>query len=275
MRVLKKNLQELMKPFIKRVDNQICIKRGKVEAVIDAVTNNFENAFTKLYINDFGRVFLDVYAADVNKSRKVSSYFVGDEKDKAVIKLMEKNKIVGNEKKETASMGGESSKTVKGENYIIKERIGVISKSDKKWQTELTLVEWFGKEAKYDIRDWSPDYMKRSKGVTLTKDELKQLYEILKGLFETEDAHQVSERCPIEYLYKKWDVLVKCAPKKIAKLIAYSGVDVSSDKKVVVSVKKCYFDELAQESNRKILTKFVSNVVGENVTVELVGSSWL
>lgn len=274
MRVLKKNLQDLMKPFVKRVDNQLHIKRGKVEAVIDAVTNTFENAFTKLYINDFGKVFLDVYAADVNKSRKVASYFVGDEKDKAIINLIGSNKLTGAEKKEIASMVEDSSKPVK-ENYVIKKHIGVISEEGKKWQTELTLVEWFGKEAKYDIRDWSPDYMKRGKGVTLTKNELKQLYEILKGLFEAEDTHQVSEKCPIEQLYKKWDALVEHAPKKIAKLIACSVVDISPDKKVVVSIKKSNFDELAQEANRKLLTNFVSNIVGENVIVELVGSSWL
>lgn len=275
MRVLKKNLQDLMKPFIKRVDNQLHIKRGKVEAVIDAVTNNFENTFTKLYINDFGKVFLDVYAADVNKSRKVASYFVGDKKDKAVIRLMENNKIADVEKEEVASLKQDGSKLLKGENYVIKEHIGVISKIGKKWQTELTLVEWFGKEAKYDIRDWSPDYMKRSKGVTLTKDELKQLYELLKGLFEAEDTHQVSEKCPIEQLYKKWDALVEHAPKKIAKLIACSGVDISPDKKVVVSIKKSNFDELAQEANRQLLTDFVSEIVGERVKVEIVGSSWL
>ena len=40
---------------------------------------------------------------------------------------------------------------------------------------ELNLVSWHGKDAKYDIREWSPEHDRMGKGVTLTSEEMKQL----------------------------------------------------------------------------------------------------
>lgn len=52
--------------------------------------------------------------------------------------------------------------------------------SDKKgWIKELNLISWNGNEPKYDIRPWSPDHTKTGKGITLTKEELLSLKEIL------------------------------------------------------------------------------------------------
>nr|WP_225897418.1 PC4/YdbC family ssDNA-binding protein [Clostridium botulinum] len=56
--------------------------------------------------------------------------------------------------------------------FEIKETSGVISESTKGWKKELNLISWNDKEAKYDIRDWSPEHGKMGKGVTLTVDEL-------------------------------------------------------------------------------------------------------
>lgn len=60
-------------------------------------------------------------------------------------------------------------------NFEVKEKFGVISDSNNKWKKELRLVSWNGREAKYDIREWSLDDNKMSKGITLTKDELLKL----------------------------------------------------------------------------------------------------
>ncbi len=60
--------------------------------------------------------------------------------------------------------------------FEIKEEIAVLSESSKGWKKELNLVSWNGSEPKYDIRDWAPDHEKMGKGVTLTKEEAKQLY---------------------------------------------------------------------------------------------------
>ncbi|KUO78015.1 MAG: hypothetical protein APF81_17480 [Desulfosporosinus sp. BRH_c37] len=66
--------------------------------------------------------------------------------------------------------------------FEIKETIGVLSESTKGWSKELSLVSWNDKEPKYDIREWSPDHTKMGKGVTLTKEELKKLSDLLTGL---------------------------------------------------------------------------------------------
>ena len=63
--------------------------------------------------------------------------------------------------------------------FEIKETIGTISESANGWAKELNLISWNDKEPKYDIRDWSPEHEKMSKGVTFTLDELKKLRDIL------------------------------------------------------------------------------------------------
>ncbi|MDR3601866.1 MAG: PC4/YdbC family ssDNA-binding protein [Desulfosporosinus sp.] len=66
--------------------------------------------------------------------------------------------------------------------FEIKETIGVLAESSKGWTKELSLVSWNDKDPKYDIREWSPDHAKMGKGVTLTKNELKKLKDLIEGL---------------------------------------------------------------------------------------------
>ncbi|MBS4214892.1 YdbC family protein [Neobacillus rhizophilus] len=66
--------------------------------------------------------------------------------------------------------------------YEITESIGKLSESPKGWNKELNLVSWNGKEPKYDLRDWAPDHEKMGKGITLTKEELQALKDILNGM---------------------------------------------------------------------------------------------
>ena len=63
--------------------------------------------------------------------------------------------------------------------YEIIKKVGVLSKSASGWAKELNLVSWNDREAKYDIRDWSADSGKMGKGVTLSKEELLALKELL------------------------------------------------------------------------------------------------
>lgn len=64
--------------------------------------------------------------------------------------------------------------------FEIKEHIGVLSVSKKGWQKELNRVSWNGNEAKYDLREWSPDHERPSRGITLTDEEFVALKEMLK-----------------------------------------------------------------------------------------------
>lgn len=66
--------------------------------------------------------------------------------------------------------------------YEIIEKIGKISESSKGWAKELNFISWNDKEAKYDLREWSPEHEKMGKGITLTITELKELKEILNKL---------------------------------------------------------------------------------------------
>lgn len=66
--------------------------------------------------------------------------------------------------------------------YQIVKRIGVISEGSGGWTKELNLISWNGKDAKYDIRDWSPDHENMSKGVTLSAKDVKALKALLDEL---------------------------------------------------------------------------------------------
>jgi hypothetical protein len=55
----------------------------------------------------------------------------------------------------------------------------VLSRSASGWEKELNLVSWNERDPKYDLRDWSPDGEKMGKGVTLSKEELQALKELL------------------------------------------------------------------------------------------------
>lgn len=47
------------------------------------------------------------------------------------------------------------------------------------WRRELNVVCWNNKAPKYDLRDWSPDHSKMSKGICFSLEETVRLYEIL------------------------------------------------------------------------------------------------
>ncbi|WP_033167828.1 PC4/YdbC family ssDNA-binding protein [Clostridium sp. KNHs205] len=63
--------------------------------------------------------------------------------------------------------------------YEIIKEIGVLSENAKGWRKELNLISWNEAAPKYDIRDWAPGHEKMGKGVTLTKEEIEKLKEIL------------------------------------------------------------------------------------------------
>ena len=66
--------------------------------------------------------------------------------------------------------------------YEIIKQVGVLSKSASGWTKELNLVSWNDREPKYDLRDWSPDREKMGKGVTLSREDLVALKELLNSI---------------------------------------------------------------------------------------------
>lgn len=65
--------------------------------------------------------------------------------------------------------------------YEIVKHIAVLS-SNKGWTKELNLISWNGREPKYDIRDWGPNREKMGKGITLSKEEMEELKDVIKEL---------------------------------------------------------------------------------------------
>ena len=63
--------------------------------------------------------------------------------------------------------------------YEIIRKVGVLSKTASGWEKQINLIKWNDREPKYDIREWSPDGEKMGKGVTLSKDELLALKDLL------------------------------------------------------------------------------------------------
>ncbi len=61
--------------------------------------------------------------------------------------------------------------------FKIVEHISNISDSNNKgWTLELNLVSFNGEPANYDLRRWDKSHTRMSKGITMSKDELKNLY---------------------------------------------------------------------------------------------------
>ena len=63
--------------------------------------------------------------------------------------------------------------------YQIVMQLGVLSQSRTGWTKEVNLVSWNSREPKYDIRDWSPGHEKLGRGVTLSREEMLALRDLL------------------------------------------------------------------------------------------------
>jgi hypothetical protein len=63
--------------------------------------------------------------------------------------------------------------------FEIINKIGILSEAPSGWSKQLNLVSWNDRDPKYDLREWSPDGGKMGKGLTLSKEELLALKELL------------------------------------------------------------------------------------------------
>lgn len=70
-----------------------------------------------------------------------------------------------------------------GISYELIRNVGTIPSGGRSWSKEVNIIKWSGGSPKYDIRDWAPDHSKMSKGVTLTEQEARNLYILLKRIF--------------------------------------------------------------------------------------------
>ncbi len=71
--------------------------------------------------------------------------------------------------------------------YEIVKEICVLSESARGWTKELNLVSWNDREPKFDIREWSPEHARMGKGVTLSKEEMQMILDIMADYDEDAD----------------------------------------------------------------------------------------
>ena len=63
--------------------------------------------------------------------------------------------------------------------FEIKKHLGVLKKSPSGWARELNIISWCDRPAKYDIREWTPDHKKFSRGIALSDEEALMLAELI------------------------------------------------------------------------------------------------
>lgn len=66
-----------------------------------------------------------------------------------------------------------------GIEYSILKHIGTIRTYPTGWSKEINIVCWNKGIPKFDIRDWSPEHNRMTRGITLMTDEAKELAAVL------------------------------------------------------------------------------------------------
>lgn len=66
--------------------------------------------------------------------------------------------------------------------FDVLKNMGILSEGSKGWKKEINIISWNSRKAKVDIRDWDENHQKMGKGVTLNKEELIQLKDILNSI---------------------------------------------------------------------------------------------
>lgn len=67
--------------------------------------------------------------------------------------------------------------------FEIVKNVAVLSTEKRSgWTKELNLISFNDAAPKYDLRSWDPNHVKMSKGVTLSKDEMRKLKKAIEDL---------------------------------------------------------------------------------------------
>ncbi|MBL7575935.1 hypothetical protein SAMN00017477_1848 [Peptoniphilus asaccharolyticus DSM 20463] len=66
--------------------------------------------------------------------------------------------------------------------FEITKHVATLSTKSNGWTKELNMVSWNDRAPKYDIREWDPDHVKMSKGITFDEAEFEELVEAIKSI---------------------------------------------------------------------------------------------
>lgn len=74
--------------------------------------------------------------------------------------------------------------------FKLVEKLGILERHKSGWSREINLVAWNGGRPKFDIRDWDPDHIRMSRGITLFEDEAIKLTKILAQRLQLDNEEQ-------------------------------------------------------------------------------------
>lgn len=76
--------------------------------------------------------------------------------------------------------------------YKIVEPIGVLDTQKEGWNREINFISWNGGPVKIDIRDWTDDHARMSKGITLSEEQAKDLMDCLRETHAIARLHHLN-----------------------------------------------------------------------------------
>ena len=85
--------------------------------------------------------------------------------------------------------------------YTIHEHLAVLDRYEGRevpWAKEVNIVSWNGGQPKIDIRDWSQDHTRMSRGITLTEEQAEKLTAALAERYQ-ERANQAKMKVKKDY----------------------------------------------------------------------------
>ena len=75
--------------------------------------------------------------------------------------------------------------------FKIVEHIAVLEQHESGWSRELNVVSWNGGEPKLDIREWSPDHERMTRGITLNEVNGRKLSDALNKRYASRDNRKL------------------------------------------------------------------------------------
>ena len=75
--------------------------------------------------------------------------------------------------------------------FKIVEHIAVLEQHESGWSRELNVVSWNGGEPKLDIREWSPDHERMTRGITLNEENGRKLSDALNKRYASRDNRKL------------------------------------------------------------------------------------
>lgn len=72
--------------------------------------------------------------------------------------------------------------------FNLTKPVAVLSENEKGYTKEVNYMSWNNADVKLDIRTWSADHKRCFKGITLSDEEGRKLYEALRRIYDVEPS---------------------------------------------------------------------------------------